>query len=50
MLYKVTDGNPRPFPGCLEFSDRNFEQNYAQKLRDDKALGAEYLLQRRPMP
>ena len=43
VLYKVTDGNPTPFPGCLEFAQPDFEAAYAQKLRDDQQLGAEYV-------
>lgn len=43
VLYKVTDGNPAPFPGCLDFGNPRFEEAYAQKLRDDKRLGAEYV-------
>ncbi len=43
VLYKVTDGNPAPFPGCLDFSDPRFEEAYKQKLRDDKSIGAEYV-------
>lgn len=43
VLYKVTDGNPAPFPGCLDFADPRFEQSFTQKLRDDKKIGAEYV-------
>ena len=43
VLYKVIDGNPAPFPGCLDFADPQFEEKYIQKLRDDQQLGAEYV-------
>lgn len=43
VLYKVTDGNPAPFPGCLDFAHPRFEEAFAEKLRDDQALGAEYV-------
>ena len=42
-LYKITDGNSPPFPGCLEFSDLMLLSKFRQKLVDDQAMGAEYV-------
>jgi hypothetical protein len=30
-LYKITDGNDPPFPGCLEFSDQHWLPRFRQK-------------------